>query len=229
MPAAPEVDDRGGFVGGIEIERQPDAEHPGQANGHVRIAGKVEVELEGVGQGAAPGLEKGQGRSGLRGVEHGRRIDRHAIGQHHLFEEPQGEDGQAHRQVFRLEAVNGRPGELGKHLMVVDDGAGNQLREEGHEEGVMQEAVFVGLATIGVDQVGDLLEGEEGDRQRQDDGLQYQVVAEQGVEVVNEEVGVLVVAQQAKIGGNAGDQNGLGSAWGGEDLPARALRATPTA
>lgn len=59
----------------------------------------------------------------------------------------------------------------------------------------MQEAVFVGLAPVGVDQVGNLLEGEEGDRQRQDDGLQDQAGAEQGVEVVNEEVGVLVIAQ----------------------------------
>ncbi len=42
----------------------------------------------------------------------------------------------------------------------------------------MQEAVFVGLAPVGVDQVGNLLEGEEGDRQRQDDGLQDQAGAE---------------------------------------------------
>ncbi|MNF95653.1 hypothetical protein D3C84_784160 [compost metagenome] len=50
MPAPPELGDVAGAVGGEEVQRQDHAEHPGQADGHVRIAGEVEIQLQAVGQ-----------------------------------------------------------------------------------------------------------------------------------------------------------------------------------
>ncbi len=56
--------------------------------------------------------------------------------------------------------------ELGNGFPVVDDGAGDQLREKHHEQAVVQKLVFLGLALVSIDQVGNLLEGEKRDRQR---------------------------------------------------------------
>ena len=56
VPAPPEIDDAGGLVGRIEIERQEDAEHQRNADRHVGIAGEIEIELERIGQRADPGL-----------------------------------------------------------------------------------------------------------------------------------------------------------------------------
>lgn len=88
----------------------------------------------------------------------------------------------------------------------MDDRTGDELREEGDEERVVGEAVFARLALVRVDQVGDLLEGEEGDRQRQDDGVEVKVGAGEGVEAADGEVGVFEVAEQAEVEDDAGDQ-----------------------
>ena len=64
VPAPPEIDDAGGLVGRIEIERQEDAEHQRHADRHVGIAGEIEIELEGVGQRADPGLRSKDGVAG---------------------------------------------------------------------------------------------------------------------------------------------------------------------
>ena len=63
----------------------------------------------------------------------------------------------------------------------------------------MGEAVFARLALVRIDQVGDLLEGEEGDRQRQDDGVEVKVGAGEGVEAADGEVGVFEVAEQGEV------------------------------
>ena len=76
VPAAPEVDDAGGLVRRVEIDRQRHAENARQSDGHVGIAGKVKVDLKGVGQHPAPGLEKGR-RAG--GGEDGNRVNRDTV------------------------------------------------------------------------------------------------------------------------------------------------------
>ena len=55
--------------------------------------------------------------------------------------------------------------ELRHHLLVVEDGAGDEVGEEGDEEEVGEEVLALRLALGEVDQVGDLGEGEEGDAQ----------------------------------------------------------------
>ena len=62
VPAPPELADRGGAVGGGEVQRQGEAEHEGEADRHVRIAGEVEVDLQCVGARGSPGL----GQAGMR-------------------------------------------------------------------------------------------------------------------------------------------------------------------
>ena len=204
MPAAPEVDDVDRLVGGVEVDRQADAEHPAEADRHVGIAGEVEVQLEGVGQRPAPGLEQGRFVATVGGGEHRRGVDRDAVGQDHLLEQPDGEDRQADREVVQIDPIGAVLGELRDHLAVVNDRPGDQLRKEGHEQGVVDEALVTDLAAIGVDQIGDLLEGEERDRQRQHDVVDAEVDRQQRLDQVGaEEARVFEVADAGQIGADA--------------------------
>src|SRR3546814_12312348 len=96
------------------------------------LAGEIEVELQAVGEGAAPGLEEvercaafgsGEDRAGHR---------RQAVGDDDLLEQADGEDGDADGQVVGARPEGARLGELRQPLAVVDDGAGDEL-EMGRE------------------------------------------------------------------------------------------------
>src|ERR1700678_492076 len=54
--------------------------------------------------------------------------------------------------------------ELGDQVVVAHDRPGNQMREIGYEERVIQETIIVGLTGVDVHQIADLLESEKGDR-----------------------------------------------------------------
>ena len=85
---------------------------------------------------------------------------------------------------------------------MMDNRPCNQLWEEGYEKGIMEKAVLTGLATPGIDQIGDLLKGKKGDRQWQDNCLQRVAASSQCVQVINKEVGVLEIPQQPEIDSN---------------------------
>ena len=82
----------------------------------------------------------------------------------------------------------------------------DQVRKISDEQHVMHEVVFLDLALIGVHQKGDLGKGKEGNAQRQDDVSQIPVRAKQRVQAADKEIGVLVVGQQAQVGGNRKDK-----------------------
>ena len=68
-----------------------------------------------------------------------------------------------HRRPVRVRAP------LRHDLVVPHDRPGDQLREERHEREELQQPIDVPVAPAQVDQVGDLLEREEADAERQDD------------------------------------------------------------
>src|SRR5262249_11185435 len=55
VPAAPKPLDGVRDVGPSEVLGEPEAEHPAQPDRHVRVAGEVEVDLQGVADRAEPG------------------------------------------------------------------------------------------------------------------------------------------------------------------------------
>ena len=55
MPAPPELGDRPGRVGIIEVLEEIDAEELGQPDGHVRVPGEIEVDLQRVAGDPQPG------------------------------------------------------------------------------------------------------------------------------------------------------------------------------
>ncbi len=103
-----------------------------------------------------------------------------------------------------------------------DDGPGDELGEEGHEEGVLHEPVAAAPPVVGVHEVGDLLEGEERDPDGQGDGPEGDAGPRHGVHRVDEEVRVLEPSQEGEVEGQARheDEAAPGRARGGLDAPA---------
>ena len=92
---------------------------------------------------------------------------------------------------------------------MVQDRPRDQVREVGDEERVVHEVVLAHLALGRVDQIGDLGKRVERDAERQDDLADRPVGAEGVVEIVDEEVGVLEIAQQQQIERDAEHEQAL--------------------
>ncbi len=183
-----------------------DGEHAREAEGHVGIAGKIEVQLKGVAEDADPGAGEAKAvRVGVEGVGHGTE----AIGEQDFFAEPEEEPGDADGEVVAAEAGAAVCGELRHHLAVVDDGACDEVGEEGDEEDVGEEILAGCNVLREVDEIGDLGEGEEGDAKREDDV--GEVVAEEADVVEPAEHGeeVLEPDEQAEVDGDGGNEDFL--------------------
>jgi hypothetical protein len=88
---------------------------------------------------------------------------------------------------------------------VVHDRTGDELGEEGHKQRVVDEVEPVDPAPIRVNEEGNLLEREERDADRQHDLAQGEVEPPDRIEIVDEEVGILEVAQRREIEHDAAD------------------------
>ena len=193
MPPPPELGGGFGDIGIVEVLRQAEAEHPAQADGHVRVAGEVKIQLECVGDGAQPGQAHRQPVPGGKG----------AIGdlpkgvrQQDLFRQAETEAGGAlGRTGGGLPPV--RQGRA--EVVPAQDGTLQKLGEEGHEQHHPAKAPFRrNGAPVHIGQVGDGLEGEEGDAGGQGDGGNGHIHS-QSLQVVQQEAGVLEVAQHPDI------------------------------
>lgn len=50
---------------------------------------------------------------------------------------------------------------LRHHLFVMDDGPGDQLREKGNEDAIVEHIVLLNLFPVAINEVSDLLKGEK--------------------------------------------------------------------
>ena len=200
VPARPVVDDVARLERAVEVRRQADAEQQRQADGHVAVAGEVEVDLQRVGQRAGPGIVERRDAAVGSQAEDRRGFQREGVGDHHLLEQPEQKHRGAQRQVVDARAEAVAVVELREHFPVVGDRPGDQLRKEADEQAVVGEVVFFHHAVMGIDQVGDLLEGEEGDRQRQDDVFHPPTEIQRRIQRTEQEAGVFVVDQQQHVG-----------------------------
>ena len=164
-----------------------EAEYPPEPYGHVRVAGEVEEELQREGEGADPRRHCGERcriltESQIRNLAEG-------IGYKGLLAEPDNEAPDAVRSVI----CRGLPfPELFGNLVVLDDWARDELREERYVEGDSVD-IFLGFHSTApyVDCVGDGLEGIEGNSERQDDAERAYVSAGDKADVRDDEVKVL--------------------------------------
>ena len=82
----------------------------------------------------------------------------------------------------------------------------------------MERVVFARLAAIGVDQKGDLREGEKRDADRKSDARHGTASAGQGADGVDEKIGVFEIAEQQEISGDADGEHELAAV--GDQPPA---------
>ena len=139
--------------------------------------------------------------------EHRRDELRQIVGDDHLLEQAGREDREPPRRQHRR-APGAAALELRDHLGVMHQRARDQMREERDEQRIADDVALDLGAAHHIDQIGDLLEGEEGDAERQDDIDGRQRRAGQRIEAVKDEVGVFEIAQQREIERDAENADG---------------------
>ena len=214
MPAFPEPGGVGGLVGRVEVEGQVEAHEHGHADGNVGIAGEVGIYLQGVEQQGGEVFERGIQQGVLKHTVDKR--DGQPVAQDKLFAEAveNPENGDAELASAKEEGFV----ELGNELVGTDDGTRHKLGKESGVETEVEDIVGMAhFALVHIDNIADVLEGEEADADRQDDGVGYGVVGGgDGVEDVGEEVGVFEIAQHAQVDHHARNHQGT-AALGGTD------------
>ncbi len=205
VPPPPVVDDRRGAQRRVEIERQLDPEHPPEPDRHVGIAREVHVQLQRVGRRRRPRPRRVPWLG--RGVEKQRvGIARQRVGDDRLLRQPEREDDEADDEVAALHPREVRRAQLRDDLRIMDDRPGEQLREKRREQAELDRPGPADDATRRINQIGDLLEGEERDRQRQDDVMEREVRPRRRGDILDDEVGVFVIAEQPEIDDEADHQ-----------------------
>jgi len=134
----------------------------------------------------------------------------HVIGHHDLLEHPPGGEQQSGGRQRIAEAA--LPLQLGEQVRGPFDGAGHEEGEIGDEEGVVHDvAVRAYPAVIDVEDVGQPVEGVEGDAHGEDDAQRGDVGmhahgGQQGREVLGEEPEVLEEPEHGQAEDDAGPQ-----------------------
>ena len=201
VPAPPEVARVQRDVRPVEVERDFIAQQQRRADGDVRIAGKIAVDLHRVAvdrrQHLPTGVHFGQRKHAVD------QIDRQEIGDDHLLEQP------GHNQPQRAAAfllIQARlVVELRQQVGGAHDRPGDKLREEAHVQQVFVITVRrLQLAAIQVDDVAHHLEGVKADADGQDhvqpqpDRIEAEPLHRLG-NVDQEKVGVFENRQNAEV------------------------------
>ena len=100
MPSTPEVGDVGRLVGAEKVHRKPDVEHPRQSDRHVGVSGKVEIDLQRIGQRRVPGLKQAERRTPRDGVEADIGEPPKHVRQHQLLGQAEQKECASHDQVL---------------------------------------------------------------------------------------------------------------------------------
>jgi len=203
VPAPPERADRGRAIGRQEVQRQHQPEQQPQPHRHVGIAGEVEVDLQREGQARAPALGEADRAALGGGLEHWIGQPAERIGQQHLLGDAERQQHEAARQALGQARPQRLELELLDDLVMADDRSGDKVREQHHPQCIVGEAVARRRAAPEIDQIGDLLEGEEADAERQHDAERLVLEPQQRLDASHREVGVLEDAEQQQIGRHA--------------------------
>ena len=192
VPPPPELLDGLGGVGQVEVLQKPEAEQPAQADGHVAVSAEVKVDLQGVAHRPQPGQAEVQlgGRQGEHRVGHlpG------GVGQEHLLSQAEDKPAQAGQGQLRGQLP---PVDLAGHVVVDDDGTGDELGKEGDVQQQLPRVPGPPLRmAVDVDDVAHPLEGIEGDADGQHDPREGQIRPGQAVNRPDDKVHVLEHAQQ---------------------------------
>ena len=166
VPALPEFAQAVTDIGVAEIARQRNPEHPRQADGHLAVAGEIEIDLQGEHRGGEPGgIAIEPPRVGKQLISQGRQV----VGEQNFLDQPCQEDqaaqlhvpGSQRRQIFQLF----------HQFRGTQDGTGDHVREKCDVQAPGTKRDGMGpLAAIHVYHHRQHVEGVEADAQRQGPG-----------------------------------------------------------
>ena len=220
MPSPPEFLDGPAEIGIAEVLQKVEAEHPAQADGHVTVPGEIEVDLQGVAEGAQPGQADVQllGLGGKHQVRHAA----HRVGDEQLFGKPQNKpaDALGSERGADLPLVD-----LLGHVVVLDNGPCNKLGEKGNVQRQLDKAPGrLAPVPVDVDHVGETLEGEKGNAHRQGNARQWDLQRKGPVHRGEKEIGVLEQGKQAQIYHHRGGHHpSVPSLGGNRQQPSRGV------
>ena len=177
-----------------------EAENSAQANGHVGIPGKIEVNVQSKRNCVQP-----RERHGWRPAvpvelyQHGK-----VIRQNDLFRKAHEESPQTQPHIF---PAVGSPIQLLRHIGIADDGASNELGEQSNV-GPEGDEIFLRRhrAPVHVHGVAQALEGVEADAHGQGQLQKRQAQAGDGIDADEEKVRIFEKPQQAHAHGNGQGQ-----------------------
>ena len=191
VPAPPEILNTGGLVRGVEVPRQFNIEKEGTTDGHIAVAGKVEIKLQRIAESAKCRVTECERSGNIESMvdEGGKRV-----GDDDLLGKADTQHDKAAVDIVPADAPAQGVGKLGHHFAVMHDRPGNELGEEADKKPVVQGAFIRWIVLLGIDiaKIGDLLKGEERNADRKHDVLKRQICAE-AVQAGKEEVRVLVI------------------------------------
>src|SRR5262249_24888355 len=137
VPAPPELLYRRGDVRPPEVLRETEPEHPAEADGHVRVAREIEVDLNRVADDAGPRVRGGQLGERQREDLIGRTGN--DVGDEDLLRQADDEAADAVREVVERHPPER---ELIGDVAVPDDRSGNELRKQQEVQRRMDRALL---------------------------------------------------------------------------------------
>ena len=190
VPPAPEFGDGSGKVGIVEILDEMESEQPAQADGHIGIAGEIEVDVQHEGHGVHPVKEDALFAGG---PENFRQLSQLVCNQNLLGKANEKPPGTVCRILKGCLPALQFPG----HIYIPDDGTGNQLGKQRHisTEG---NGIFLGrdIPPVHIHRIAHALEGIEADADGQGQAQQRNGKARYCGKALKEEVCVLKNRQQ---------------------------------
>ena len=131
MPPPPKLGNAGGEIGIVKVGGEIKAKALGKTDGHVGVAGKVEIQLETVEDHSKPGGAGGHGGKAGNGRERCAQI----IGNENLFSKANQEHADARAEFGRNHLTLPQ---LRCHILVLNDGTGGNFCEERDIQGEIQ-------------------------------------------------------------------------------------------
>ena len=195
MPASPVLRDTARDVRIVEVLQELEPEDEAQSDRHVGVPAEVVVDLEGVADRAQPGGHAIQLLDRLREnfVGHSSQgvSDENLLGETH---------DEAFHTVRHLLEVHRAALKLVGYIVILDDRARHQLREEGYIERKLVDVFLrLDLLPINIHHVADGLKGIEGNANGHDSLDETDMPAEEFIDVLDKEVAIFEVEQKAQV------------------------------
>ena len=194
MPSSPELGRALRNEGVVEVLEEVEAEDFSKSDSHIRVAREVEVDIKGNGNSIDPVHKHGLFLS---------RVHDLAEVIHRVCDEDllcKTDNEAACTRAEHLKAVLSLL-KLKCYVVVTDDGTRDELGEHCNVSGKVDGVLLRLLSAVYVNNVGDDLEGVEGDSDWKNDLQKRDLGAEDLVEVVDEEVHILEVEHKGNYAG----------------------------